>query len=399
MSTPVVSVVIPAYNHGAYLTQTINSALAQIWYDREIIVVDDGSQDNTPEVATSFGSAIRFVRQENKGMAGSRNTGIDAARGEFVAFLDDDDLWEPEYLAHVVPALQQDPAAGACRTGFQIMDGVGTRLPQETVLEIAPDRMYDRLIDGGFFPPCTVTVRKAAFEKLGVFDTNLQGFADWDMWLRISKDYRYLSLPETLVLYRVHGGGLSSNVEHMFTDHLKAVRKHFGPEEGDPASWPTNRRRAYAGAYLSAALAYYQKGDLPMGDRQLIKAFQAYPPLAKRVDVFYELALADQPRGFRGRIESENLAERAALLYAKVEMLNASGGAEMAGLRSTAAANANLVLGMLADQSGDWPLARRYLLQAVRANPNLLTNPSFARRLAKVTAGKQIVGLARKPSG
>ena len=396
MSTPTVSVVIPAYNHGAYLAQTINSALAQTWRDFEVVVVDDGSKDNTPEVAASFASAIRFIRQENRGMAGSRNTGISQARGEFVAFLDDDDLWEPEYLAHVIPALQQDPTAGACRAGFQIMDGAGTRLPQQTNLEVAPDRMYDRLIDGGFFPPCTVTVRKSAFETLGVFDTNLQGLADWDMWLRISKAYRYLSLPDTLVLYRVHGGGLSSNVEHMFEDHLRAITKHFGPETGDPAQWPTDRRRAYAGAYLSAALAYYQQGNATRGDQFIGRTFELYPPIAKRLDVFYELALADQPRGFRGIIESEELDERAARLNARVKTLYAAENPEMASMRFFAIANANLALSMLADQAGDWGAARRYLLRAARGNPGFLADPSFTRRLAKLTAGKQLAGLARR---
>ncbi len=138
---------------------------------------------------------------------------------------------------------------------------------------------------------------------------------------------------------------------------------------------------------------------LTLGDQQLTRALQIYPPLAQRVDVFYELALADQPRGFRGFAASDELAERAALLYARIETVHASAGPEMAGFHTVAVANADLALGMLADQAGDWPQARHYLLRAARANPRLLTNASFTRRLAKVTAGKQVAGLARRRSG
>jgi hypothetical protein len=146
---------------------------------------------------------------------------------------------------------------------------------------------------------------------------------------------------------------------------------------------------------MSAALAYYQRGEAAMGDQLIARAFELYPPMAKRVDIFYEWALADQPRGFRGLIESEEIEERAGLLYARVEALNASASPELATMASFATANLNLALSMLADQAGNWALARRYLLRATRANPSFLADPSFTRRLAKLMAGKQIVSYAR----
>jgi glycosyltransferase involved in cell wall biosynthesis len=400
MATPTVSIIVPAYNHGAYLTLTINSALVQTWRDFEVIVVDDGSKDNTPEVAASFGDAITFIRQENKGMAGSRNTGIRHARGEFIAFLDDDDLWEPEYLAHVIPALQRDPSLGACRAGFRIMDSNGVRLPQQTTRQVAPDRMYDALLDGGFFPPCTVTARKACFDELGVFDTNLQGLADWDMWIRISRVHGFLSLPETLVLYRVHPSGLSANVEHMAEDRFKAIGKHFGPEEGDAASWSAERRRVYSGAHLNTALAYYQRGDparndAGKGDEQLAIALRLRPALVERLDLFYELALSNQPRGYRGQIEGLDVRHQADAMMARVEPLLEQTPGMTPALKRAARGNAYLALSMLADQAGDWALARSYLRGAATANPALLKDPAILRRMAKLAAGKQFAATAR----
>ncbi|HEX9077055.1 MAG TPA: glycosyltransferase family A protein, partial [Anaerolineae bacterium] len=97
-----VSVVIPSYNHARYLRDAIRSVIAQTYRDFEIIIVDDGSSDDTPQVVAGFGNAVRYIRQENRGLAGARNTGVRAARGAFIGLLDADDIWMPEYLASML---------------------------------------------------------------------------------------------------------------------------------------------------------------------------------------------------------------------------------------------------------------------------------------------------------
>ena len=130
MDTPRVSIIMAAFNHAQYIDKAIASALAQTWQDFELIVVDDGSTDATGQVVSQFGSPVRYIYQQNRGQGGARNRGIASARGEFVCFLDDDDLWEPEYLATVISVFQRQPDTDALYTGFRIIDGEDRLLPQ-----------------------------------------------------------------------------------------------------------------------------------------------------------------------------------------------------------------------------------------------------------------------------
>src|SRR5881628_3332235 len=109
---PIVSVIITTYNQGRYISETIHSAIEQDFDDREIIVVDDGSTDDTPTLVVAFGQRVLYLRQRNQGVAGSRNAGILQARGEFLAFLDGDDLWEPHKLSRQVRAARDNPLSG-----------------------------------------------------------------------------------------------------------------------------------------------------------------------------------------------------------------------------------------------------------------------------------------------
>ena len=392
---PVVTIVIPAYNHADYLGETIESALAQSYRDFEVFVVDDGSSDATPYVLKGFGDAVRWIRQENSGMAASRNTGIREARGEFIGFLDDDDLWEPNYLARVIPVLQKNSNTGACFAAFRMIDAAGNPLPQKSRLAVPPEKMYDTLIDGGFFPPCSVTVRKVCFNHLGVFDTNLQGYADWDMWLRISHEYDFVGLPQVLVKYRIHSQGLSSNVQHMFLDNLKAVVKHFGPQDEPLSIWPYDRKRAYGAAYFSAALGYYQHGQLTEVIPLLKTAFSIFPELLTRTSTFFELACGNQPRGYRGQASLLDLERSSADMLHFLDAFFKSAEPSVQPLRNVAFGNAYLALAMLSDQSGLWSQARIYLLKAIQYNPKLIST-SYLRRLAKLSAGKRIVGLLKR---
>jgi glycosyltransferase involved in cell wall biosynthesis len=341
---------------------------------------------------------VRYVWQQNRGMAGARNTGIREARGEFISFLDDDDLWEPDHLSQALEALHGMPEASACHTGWQIIDSAGVRLPQMSTRTVPPEQLRDSLLDGGFFPPCSVTVRRYCFERLGVFDENLQGYADWDMWIRVSEVYPFLGIPRVSALYRVHGGGLSSNIDHMFTDSLKAVGKHFGPQEGDPATWPIERRRAYAMAYLTAALAYFQRNDLDHGRSDLATAFRLYPPTAERVDVFYELACGDQPRGWRGDFATHSMENNQKSLLDSLAYVFDSERAtgEVKAVRDLAYANAYLALGLLAYGAGELGKSRSMMLRAVSYRPSLALDPQVSTRVAKSFLGAELLGTLKR---
>lgn len=391
-----VSIIVPAYNHAVYLTFTLQSILAQTYTNWEAIVVDDESTDNTSEVVAQFADPrIRYIWQKNLGMAGARNTGIHAARGEFISFLDDDDMWYPDYLSSVTTKLLEYPDAGACYTGSQMVDSDGLPLYQQNTKVVLPVQMFDSLIERGFFPPCSVTVRRTCFENLGVFDQNLQGYADWDMWLRIVQEYQFIGVPQVLVKYRIHSGGLSSNIQHMFTDNLKAVEKHFGPQEGLIQSWPALRRRAYGYAYLTAALGYIAENETDEGWRYLTQAVILYPAILQRLDTFYELALGNQARGCRGQVDLLDIQANGTDMLGRLDGLLTSALPDAQAMRGPAFGNAYLALAMLSDQDGQWGEARRYLLRAIQYQPALLRQTSVIRRLAKLLLGSRLTAQLR----
>jgi len=398
-ASELVSAIMPAYNAERFINQAIQSVLSQTYADWELIVVDDGSTDGTAAIVSRFTDPrIRCIHQENQGLAGARNTGIRAAQGTYLAFIDSDDEWLPTFLERCLARLQPDAHLAAVHTLNYHIDQNGVRLPQIGDGTVPPKALHARLLEGGFFPPCTVVVRTQVVLEVGLFDTDLQGQGteDWDLWLRIARHYRMDGIDEPLVNYRVYPGSMATNAAKMHACRLSVLAKHFGRAEGDPGSWPEDKRRAYAFAHRAAALAYIAQGQADTGWQTLLQATEILPDLLARLDTFYELALGDQPRGYRGDARGLDISANAAALLRGLEMLFASACAPVHALRGVAFGNAHLALGMLADQAGDWAAARRYLLRAVASNPHLLRDLSALRRLAKVTVGRRSVALAKR---
>ena len=163
---------------------------------------------------------------------------------------------------------------------------------------------------------------------VGFFDEELQGYADWELWLRICREHKFIGIPDILIKYRIHAGGLSSNVQHMTEDRLRAIRKHFGPPDGEAATWTADKRRAYAYAYRTAAFEYSMQGKTDEAWRYLDQAVTIWPDIFARLDTFYELACGNQPRGYRGHPEpARDRAEwRRALVKARPTILTRTAG-------------------------------------------------------------------------
>ncbi len=394
MTNPTVSVIMAAYNHAGYISQAISSVLAQSRRDLELIVVDDGSTDRTREVVAGFDDPrVRYIYQENQGQGGARNTGIAHVRGEYVAFLDDDDLWLPDCLETTLTVLQSHPEVGALYAACQVIDDAGDYLPQIMSRVVAPERMYDTLVEGGWFPPLVVTVRKSVLDDVGPLDPSLRGNDDWELWLRVARRYVFVGIPDVVALYRMHGGGLSANTEHMLHDKIKAISRLFGPDEGDPAAWPDVRRRAYGGAYRLTGLAHFESQNVPLGQERLRQALHYYPEYARRLDFFYELACGYQPRGFRGDFHSHNLSESERVVLDTVQVIFDSPDTPpgLRDLRRIAYAHAYLALGMFAYGAGQMGQSRRYMAKAVKEDRSLLSNRQLASRYVKSFLGRRLL--------
>lgn len=210
MRSPTVSVVIPTYNSAKYLGQAIRSVLGQGHKDVQVIVIDDGSSDQTEEVVRVSGSSVDYVRQANRGPAAARNRGIEISRGEFVAFLDADDYWLPGKLDRQVGLLSQQSDVTACHTAFMVSQREGERGRVRRYWRRAGYHPSLReLLRDDCVNTSTLMMRRAALSKVGWFDETLRTSEDWNLWLRLKlSGHRLYYLPEALAVTRHHGGNL-----------------------------------------------------------------------------------------------------------------------------------------------------------------------------------------------
>ncbi len=393
--TTLVSVIIPSYNRANYLPLAVDSILAQSYSVFEIVIVDDGSSDNTVEVVQSFGDKVRFYQQAHQGVSAARNCGLAQARGDVIAWLDADDLWEPEFLASTVPLLESDPMLDGVYAGSAHVDEAGNLLSQMSIKTVPPQQLFSALVEDDFVLTPTVVVRKRCFDEVGPFDTQFRICEDYDMWLRLAEQFSIIGLPRPLVRVRVHGGNTIGSMNMLLHYRMLIVHKHFGLPKGDPATWSVDKRRAYAYAYAYAATAHFQTGEAAPGWQSMEEACLIWPELLQRLDIFYELVVGDQPRGYRGQADRLDIVRNGDKLLAWLAGLF-SRHVDLSALKSAAYGNAYLALGMLSDQARHWTDARRYLNKAIRSNPRLLTAYPVVRRLAKVYAGPMVVDRIKK---
>jgi glycosyltransferase involved in cell wall biosynthesis len=201
-----VSVVIPVYNRADTVAAAVQSALDQEYSPIEIIVVDDGSTHETAEVVARFGDRVRYLRREHGGQALARNQGIRAARGEFVAFLDDDDLWVPGKLDAQMRVFEARPELALVYGRYS---GFGEEAERdgEIHFEVSPSPLG--LFRRNFIGTLTVVVRKSCLESVGMFRQGIQGVEDYDLWLRIAAEYELGMVDEIVARYRYHAGNFS----------------------------------------------------------------------------------------------------------------------------------------------------------------------------------------------
>jgi glycosyltransferase involved in cell wall biosynthesis len=214
---PLVSVIIPVYNGARYLRAALESVFAQAYRAFEVIVVDDGSTDDSGAIAQSFAD-VRYLPQTNQGVAAARNHGIDAARGEFFAFLDQDDLWSPEKLQLQVEYLLSHPDVDYTLTQQKYFLDPGGSLPAWFRKDL-----FDSVHTGWVLG--TLVVRRTAFEKVGKFATGYAAANDSDWFFRAkAADLLMSVLPELLLLKRIHEANESARAKEVLSELRKVVK-------------------------------------------------------------------------------------------------------------------------------------------------------------------------------
>ena len=277
MKTPLVSVVIPTYNRRHLIEEALDSVFTQTFTDYEVILVDDGSTDGTEAfVRKKYGDCLRYVRQENQGISGARNTGIANASGKYVAFLDSDDKWLPEKLARQTAFMEAHPEVGLLSTKLARYELGGSREHVEICPVDFPKNFQDLLTGKNNVPTTTTMVRRACFEKSGVFDRELPVAEDWDLWLRIAEHYGLACLDEILAEHRDHSQKTTQNLAKTYEGYWRFYAKtadHYADKLPDP---PEMRRRAQSFRYL-LAIHLMRSGEYSMTLSHLTGVLAADP--------------------------------------------------------------------------------------------------------------------------
>ncbi len=366
---PSVSVIIPTHNRATFLLCTLASVLRQTFADFEIIVVDDGSTDDTAARVRGLGDArIQLVQQEKQERAIARNTGIRHARGEFVAFLDDDDVWQPDFLAHTLRAFESHFGVVYC--GWSFIDARDEPLPEAPHLPQARGAVLTDFFRGCFFPTSAALVRRACLENVGDFDPLLVPVEDWDMWLRLSlKRVEFDVVPEPLLLYRLHDQNSTNALERVESSARNLLSKTFAVLG---ASFADARTEAFARLDYSNAVKYFGAGQSERAAEFFARAVSAFPSLLDDVATFYQIICAMQPDGYKGTAERLDLAQGRDYVERALATCFAQDAA-LQSRRASAYANAYITLARLHFARREMSAARRFLRMAIQSNPHLAT--------------------------
>jgi glycosyltransferase involved in cell wall biosynthesis len=255
-------VIIPCYNMAHWLGEAIKSVLAQDYPNLEIVVVDDGSTDNTREVTSAFPQVKYLWRPNGGGPAAATNMGIENSCGTFIAFIDADDIWLPGKLRAQVKHLMTNPDVGLISTPISCIDEYGKRLSRNRFVSRRPT--FSQLLISCTIMPSTVVIRRTCIETVGLFDSELRGTDDWDMWLRIACFFRVARIGiRPLCTYRIHERALHQDHELMLKMQIAVIRKlqNFTEKRGLQVP-PSAFDGAIAVRYIQSGLNWLEDGNV-----------------------------------------------------------------------------------------------------------------------------------------
>ncbi len=272
---PCHSIIVASHNQAQFLPHAIESALAQTDGDLEVVVVDDGSTDDSAEVAGRYvDPRVTLIRQENRGLSAARNAGLLRSTGETVAFLDADDLLLPDHLETLGAFLRESPDYDAVAGNCRWIDGTGGELPGGSRRPAADG---PELLLGNPFHVAALLVRRAALDEVGLFDEALVAGEDWDLWMRLALAGRRIGVSDRVVsLYRQHDSQMTQDAGRMRSGLLDVLRNVF--ERDDlPPEWACQSGRAYGLVHARSAARWFLVGDVQHAIADLQAAVHADP--------------------------------------------------------------------------------------------------------------------------
>ena len=292
---PRVSVVIPTFNCERFIGRTVGSALRQTYRDFEIIVVDDGSTDGTQAVLAEYGEALHYIKQANQGASAARNAALSRATGEYIAYLDADDLWHPEKLAHQVEYLDAYPSCGFVHTEVAVIDEQDSvlyaRFNKETGRTVPQGKCLRDILQRSHIQTLTVLERRSAFDRAGKFDLRLPVAQDYLHWIQVAlHGYEIGYLPEPLGQYRWRAGSLMSSQRRLLGDFAKIYEILLAEHRLEDVHGSEVRRLIDTQLYTNQRqLAYLERLECSgaVARRRLRRLVQQWP---FRLELYLDLA-------------------------------------------------------------------------------------------------------------
>lgn len=383
----IVSIIIPTYNRAQIVPDAITSVLAQTYPAIEVVVVDDGSTDETAAAVARFGERVRYVRQENQGVERARSCGIRASRGAYLSFLDDDDLLLPEKIARQVAVLEARPEVDLVHCGFHSIDRDGRLL--ETTGRLPEGDVRHQLAWGCFPWSGGPLVRRAAIERIRP-DEHRDWFGDWGMWLRVAlAGSPFACVQEPLGCYRIVPGSMTddkvANCERLVFNILDTI---YAGYELPAQSW-AEREQIYASWHVWLAWRYYSGRHWADGQRCLSTAAARWPALLSRPEELLQRLRWDALSA-RGRV-NDPLRFVETVFAQLPEALTPT----LAPYRSQLLARVHAGLAMHAFRADQLTEARHHVGEAITIDPGLRAEPGrfadtvrdFALQLPEDEAG------------
>ena len=223
-----VSVIVPVFNRQDYVAETIESIVKQTYKNIEIIIINDGSTDDSEKIIRTFQSqypdAIDVINQKNQGQVKARNNGLEIARGEFIAFLDSDDVWSLDKVEKQMNRFKNK--IGLVYSGVQYIDTWGNVIGEEQCDQSIKGSVYEKLLVKNRMTGGTVIIKNAVLKEVGLFDETLEAAENWDLWIRATQFYEVDFVDEPLLKYRKHSGNMSSNNTLMLDATYSILEKY-----------------------------------------------------------------------------------------------------------------------------------------------------------------------------
>ncbi len=312
---PKVSVIIPTYNLAKYLPEAIESVLNQTFKDIEIIVVDDGSLDNEKEIVSRYAGMypdkIRYFRQQNQGVSIARNKGIMEARGEYIAFLDEDDMWEPKKIEKQIRLFNNDSQISLVFTNaFILKNGCisGSYIRPEDKDKINQNIFYN-IIMRDFIPFCSVMVRCSALKPMVLFDPTFPSAQDMEWLLRVIYNKKVGYIDEHLATYRVHDKNVSRKLDMRHRENIKAMKINLSLHPEIKKVLGKKIDKLFSKRYFDYGYALFEKNEFTGAREQFINSFKCDPVFSFCTICYFIVSLL--PLKIINRIREANRSMRA----------------------------------------------------------------------------------------